>query len=291
MASSTWVSAIHPNEPVIGDDNYEQFIPSEIKIFQPSDVDEAVDEHQPHGRGYIPRDYSAEPFGSLPYAQPLDIPTIDRDEWPALIEYMEKTKSRLSDIRRRGKYGTRMPSCDQNGTNYCWIHGVTSAMYLVRAIQSQPYVRLSPASVGSKVTGFRNVGGWGTKGLKYVIEHGMVPEELWPANKISRQYDTEEAWTEAKKYRVTEWYDVPSGSFDKLMTCLFYRLPVAIGLSWWGHLICAMDPVLLSRAPFRFGCRIWNSWGDGWGEAGESVLTESRSIPNDACAPRVLIAA
>ena len=63
-------------------------------------------------------------------------------------------------------------------------------------------------------------------------------------------------------------------------------LPVVVDLNWWGHSICAMDPVEVE--PGSFGIRILNSWSDKWGDLGEAVLRGSKAHPDGSVAPRVV---
>jgi hypothetical protein len=73
-------------------------------------------------RGLIPRDLEKCPVASLPGSVGyggVNIPLIPRSEWSERIKEMERTKSRLSDIRRRFLGGSHIPSLDQNGQGYC----------------------------------------------------------------------------------------------------------------------------------------------------------------------------
>lgn len=240
-------------------------------------------------KGYIPRDYEQYPEGT--FADPFPLPIIPREQWPELIEKMERDKTRLSDIRRTAG----LKSLNQNGTNYCWVNAVVGAVMLLRAKAGHDYIPLSPASVGSIITGFQNVGGWGSKALEQIIKGGVTPQAIWPANKIDRQYYTEDAKLAALDYRVTEWWELRPRNFDQYMTCLLHRIPVPIGLNWWSHEVLGLDPVIIRAASeirlMQFGSRIWNSWGDEWSDNGEGILSESKSTPDEAVAPRVAIAA
>jgi len=235
------------------------------------------------GKGYIPRDFERSPFG---VAAPMaEVPLLSRDLWTDEIEAMEQSESRLTDIIKLAGIEVK----NQGQTNYCWINGVTFAVEVTRAVQGLPYVPLSPASVGCKIKNFRNLGGWGVEGLEYVIEHGIVPEEHWPPNAQQRKYDKAGSWEIAEDFKVLEWMDVEGYNFDLIMTILIeLRLPVPVGFNWWGHLVCAVDPVVLGRR--QFGYRIANSWGTGWGENGYGILTERKASQfSEAIAPRVVI--
>lgn len=259
-------NSLKPNELVIGDTDPTPTTPGNMST------------------GYEKRDYAAHPHGSLSYAKPFSMTLIPRSEWDDRIAEMERTKSRLSDLVLQAG----IPSLDQNGTNYCWGNGVVTAMETLRCLAGLPYVKLSSASACAPIKNFRNNGGWGGDALEWAMEKGMCTAETWPANAIDRRYYTDAAKEEAKRFRVTEATDVEQYDFDALMTMLFNRVPCPLGLDWWGHLICAMDPVKISSG--QYGVRIRNSWGDDYGDQGFAVLSERKSR-GDVVAPRVMIAA
>lgn len=173
------------------------------------------------------------------------------------------------------------------GVHNCWIFAPTYAVELLRMVSyGLDYVSLSPASAGARIKNFRNVGGWGTEAVEFIGENGLTPTRLWPDTAIDRRYYTQEAIDEAKKYRITEWWDLKPRSFAQLMTCLLLRIPVCIGLNWWGHEVLAVSGISLGNN--RFAVRIRNSWGN-WGENGYGILSEAKATPDDAIAPRVVM--
>jgi hypothetical protein len=214
----------------------------------------------------------------MPFSAKFSLPKIPRSEWPSRIEEMEKTKTRLSDTRQ--EQGIR--PLDQNGTLYCWINAVVGALEVVRARMGEPYVKLSPASVGAPIKNYSNNGGWGGEGLSYIVKNGVSAVEYWPANAISRKYDTAESRANRELHKITDWLDLPSRDFDAVMACLFRRIPVAVGLDWWGHEIYLLDPLVFGADDF--GARFANSWGEKYGDKGLNTLHESKLRPNDACA-------
>lgn len=232
--------------------------------------------------GYAARDYTLEPFGQVEFAKPFDLPRIPRSQWSRLIKDKIAAGTRLSDIRNRAK----LKSQDQDGTNYCWFHAVVSAMRLIRALNNQPEIGLSAASGAARIKNFRNYGGWSGEAVEWVVANGVNSVEEWPENAISRTYNTPENQAKAKTRIITEWYELRPRDFEALATCLLNNIPVAIGLNWWRHAICAMDLVEIS--PGKFGVDIWNSWRDSYGENGVATLTESRATPDDAVAPIVV---
>jgi hypothetical protein len=261
----SYISELYEGEPVI------------------VDIDpEVVDAPEGMSKGLEKRDLKQDPRGAL--AKRFDLPIIPRSEWSDRIEKIEKTKSRLSDI----SYSYDLECLDQNGTNYCWANGPVYCVEVVRLTMGLGIEYLSPASVAAPIKNYRNQGGWGTQALKYIIEKGIVPSKYWPPNEIDRSYYTDENLAKAKDYIVTEWYDLENDNFDQLMTCLLLRIPVAVGYDWWRHEVSAIDPISLGDG--EYGIRIRNSWGMGWGKDGYAILKEGKATPDDAVAPRVIIA-
>jgi len=230
--------------------------------------------------GRTPRDYSKAPRCSSPHSLEFDIPLIPFNKMPELVKRKEANKTNLSNIVRYKK----IPSLDQNGTNYCWCNAVITALESERAARNLGYRKLSAASVAARIKGYSNQGGWGGEALEFIIEHGVMPADLWPENYwSSRKYNTDANRAEAMKYRVTKWYDLDARNFQQLCTCCLLNIPVPIGLNWWSHEVCAFDVVVLEDD--SLGIRIRNSWSGDWGDDGFSVLTRSKATPDDQCAP------
>lgn len=264
-------------EPHIHDGNWQQY------------VSNPVVDGEWKAKGLIPRDYQSYPEGWYPGSVGFDMPLIPRSEWSGLIKEMEHTKSRLSDIRGD------IPSRDQNGRGYCWMHSGCSAALVLRARDNQPYIDLSAYMGACLIKNYRDEGGWGAQGLDWLVEHGLPDSKFWPQKSASRSNDTPEMRANAKLHRVTEgWMDLSRPQYDRnltfeqVMTCLLCRIPVIVDFNWWRHSVCALDPV--ETSPGAFGIRIWNSWGDGWGDRGMGVLSGSKAIPDGATAPRVMTA-
>lgn len=254
------------------------FSPAEVIIDDSTSTDVT---HDPKfGRGLVEAvGYAGTP--AEPFPTELVIP---KSEWQARIQELDETGRQLSARIRKAGIAPK----NQGQTNYCWIFGPTGASEIVRTvIQNQPYVELSPTSCGAVIKNFRNQGGWGKEGLQFICDRGVVPASMWPINAINKQYDKPEAWAEAKKYICTEWWELRPKNMDQLISCLLHGIPVAVGYNWWGHEVYACDAV------WRDGTvviRIRNSWGM-WGDNGFGLLEGSKMNPDDAVAPRVLMAA
>lgn len=248
--------------PIIDDSNWRQYAQA-----VPKDM----------SKGYESRDWSAHPLGTFCAAFPF--PEFPRSEWRDRIEQQVKSRA-VPQMHRRG-----FKSLNQNGTNYCWINAVIQGIHYARVKAGYQHVPLSPASVGAPLKGYRNVGGWGSQGAQYCMEHGVVPQSLWPANAIDRKYDTEASRAERQKYKIAEMYELKPNDIGQLITALLMGFTVAIGLNWWGHEVLAVAPLALGSD--SFGSTIDNSWGD-WQEDGFGNLNESKSTPDDAVAIRVI---
>lgn len=238
----------------------------------------------PKGTGYVPRDFAVDPVEM--FEPPSEMPLIPRSEWSERIKEMEATKSRLSDLRGS------IPSLDQGSNGYCWAHSTAHCVILLRAVANLPYVPLSAYAVAAIIKRGANEGGWCGLSAKFIREVGIPSQALWPQGNRNLSLDTAEMRANAALHKVTEeWVDLTRQvydvelNFDQLMSCLFCRVPCAIDLNWWGHSVCAMDPVEVS--PGAFGVRIWNSWGDSWGDRGTGVLQGQKAIPDSAIALRV----
>lgn len=218
----------------------------------------------------------AEPFPSK-----LLIP---RSEWQARIQEQEERKTRQSDIALQAE----LPCHDQDGIPYCWIHAPTYCMEYLRVLQGQVMVLLSATSVGCKIKNFQKQGGWGREGLQYIASHGVVPQSMWPENKLSKQYDTPEAWKKAKSFTAEEWWVLRARNLDEHISCLLHGIPVAVGLNYWEHEVTDTDAVWIDGA---IAIRFRNSWAMSWGSKGFGIRQGSKMYADDAVAPRVATAA
>ena len=238
------------------------------------------------GTGYQQRNYQKHPFGSL--AEPLgDGFTFPREELYDRIREREALKITNKEVALRKGWEIK----NQRSIPYCWVFGVTGAAEVVGIMEGHEYVKLSPSSVGSKVTNFRSVGGWGDNAARYAAKYGWVPQDLWPEVAIDRRYDKPENWEAAKRYVIKDWNELRPRSLDEMFACLLRGLPVPVGFNWWRHLVFAMDPKIFDKPRASseggisdrellrcFGTEIANSWGPNWSANGFGILKGSKQL-------------
>jgi hypothetical protein len=188
---------------------------------------------------------------------------IPRNQWKKLIE--EGQGNWLHD-----RCKPVLPPHNQGRTNYCWAHGPVRAFECLAVATGRPVGRLSSASVAVPITGGRNVGGHPEKAILQLRSQGACPLEMWPDDKRSSPDDLPAFNTAALKNRLIRWIDIEG--WDMQITCALLRIPVAIGLSWWGHAVCQLDPVIMSDGSIGIG--VDNSWGEDWGDYGYGTLDE-----------------
>ncbi len=211
------------------------------------------------------------------FPQELLIPEAD---WQGIIEEQDATESSLNhQIKRWG-----LPHKMQAKTLYCWGNATVHAVEIVRVVQNQEMVILSPASVCAQIKGYRNVGGWGKEALEWIVKYGAYPVDLWPANAIEKRYKTAEGDLAAARYQVTEWWELRPRNMKEVVSCLLHRIPVSVGYDWWRHQVCAVGVVWKDG---RIALLIRNSWPN----QDYTILQGNRMVPDDAVAPRVAIAA
>jgi hypothetical protein len=237
------------------------------------------------GRGLVePLGYAGVRGVTPPDEFPREL-LLDDSAIQALIKEREDRKLRHVDLAAQAGLECK----DQQQTNYCWINAPTYCTEYVRVWQNELAVVLSPASAGAPIKNFRNEGGWGKEGLQWIVDHGLVPVDKWPANAIGRAYYTPENRELALNYRVTEWTELAPRNLRQCASVVLRGLPVAVGYNWWSHEVSMVDFVWLDGTYWPV---IRNSWGMRWGSAGGySTLQGDRALPDDAVTPRVALAA
>lgn len=228
----------------------------------------------PNLGGYVERDFDLHPFGSICPA--FEGNTIPRSEWTERIEELERKEATLEHLLEY----VRMPILTQEQLPYCWCYGFVGAKMASYAVAGEDVPHLSATSLAAKIKNYRKEGGWAGEAIEGDKKFGTSTIKFWPEAVLDRRYDTPEQRENAKLYTVSEYLELPSQSFDAVMTKLIEGKPVTLGLLWWGHLVFATRPVVLGRD--RYGVVIRNSWRESWGNKGRAVLEESKATPHEA---------
>ena len=204
-------------------------------------------------------------------------PKVPRSQWPALHAQAKGTY--LGDLIRAAK----IPVKDQDGLGYCWVYASTSCVEAIRALQGQPLLVLSPESVGGPVTGWRNQGGWGYDALEQLTKAGACETSYMDSANSLRPSRWKAGWeANAELHKITDaWATIDDDGFDGVVTAVLLRLPVSIGLDWWGHQVIITGLVDLGNG--KWGVEFRNSWGD-WEDDGWSTLTEAKAQPSGSFA-------
>lgn len=127
---------------------------------------------------------------------------------------------------------------------------------------------LSPDSVAYPIEGTHDRGGYPGDACQQMHTGGACPMSAWPEGDLSPR-DANPDWKELALDNVLiSWIKV--STWDQQITLALHHIPVAIGLRWWGHLVCQLDPVLTDRGDIAIG--IDNSWGSSWGDNGYGIL-------------------
>lgn len=211
--------------------------------------------------------------------QDLGVPLIPENEWDERIRQLQTDHA----TQREFYLEMGLTVLDQAQTNYCWINAPTFCCMANRLMESGQCLRFSPASAGARIKGFKNVGGWGNDGLKWMRQNGVNQQTDWPPNAINRQYDTPENREKAKKNIVLEYFVLES--WEQSASCILSGIPIAVGFNWWSHEVTGVGITIGEH-----NLEIANSWGTKWGENGYGLLKGQKKIPDDSVAITSMVA-
>ena len=190
-------------------------------------------------------------------------PRIPRKDWVRLIK--EGKGTFLQDLTK----GV-LPVHDQNGHSLCWMHGGVRSLEVVKVYEGQTPQLLSAECAAFQITGGRDRGGLPEEALEQLRTKGTCSEDTWPRNQLTDRGLSNDWKLELPYNVILDWMDVEN--WDDQMTLALNRIPVPIGLGWWGHLVCQLGPDL---GPNDEPIIVFdNSWGSDWGDNGRGSLNE-----------------
>lgn len=244
--------------------------------------------------GAVPRDLATDPPEM--FDPPSGMTIIPESDWDAIYDEQEAQQSSAEHLYLRGQGGgPAFVNLDQDGHGYCWAYSTGHALMLARLLANQPLIRLNPHSTAAIIKRGADQGGWCGLSAKFAREHGMAPEGTgtgeWPLHSRNTRLDTPEMRTSMARFKSTEeWVDLGRDVYDVAMsraqyaTALMCRQPSPSDYNFWGHSVCAIRWVRISRG--NWGTLILNSW-KGWGRHGLGVLEGGKAVPNSMLSIRV----
>lgn len=248
------------------------------------------------GKGFDPSQIPAD----LPKPIPLfgDAPNQIKEFTDAeLLAYTQELwdrKATLWHLRQIAANGQQMPTLDQGSEGYCWAYSTARAVMFARALQNQPYRRLSGHAVGCIIKNYRDEGAWAGLSYKFIQERGIPSVEFWPEKSRSRNNDNPATWENAAGNKISEGYFDPSlAVYDQtltlrqLLTLLCLNIPCAVDRYHWSHSTCDHTPIIKDNRVWPMGD---NSWTDGWGDKGCYVFVGDKAKPSGAVAVRAVVA-
>lgn len=254
---------------VIDESNFQQY------------VEDNVQRSGEMGSGYKIRPYDSKPLGSYaPIFQ--NQRRFPRRQWDDLIKLQD---DHFSSPYHHHK-ASNVPILDQNGFPYCWMFGLVAGMMNCYAISGLPVPYLSATGPAAQGKNFRQQGGWAGEAIEYVDRYGVPTVDTWPEHSLDRDLpNNPDQKADAKRHKVVDFLELPSQDFEAAASVLLDPLrprPVTLGLMWWGHLVCGLRLVKISRN--EYGILIVNSWDETWGDGGYKVLTERRATAHEQIA-------
>lgn len=241
------------------------------------------------GKGYdpdsVPKDLPKPPslFGDAPG----QIKEFSDAEILARVQELWERKATLWHLRQTAANGEQMPTLDQNGQGYCWAYSTTRAIMYIRALQNQPYRRLSGHAIGCMVKNFRDEGAWAGLSWKFAAERGVPSVEFWKEKSMNPSNNNAATWENAAANKIAEgFFDPTIPVYDQNMTkrqrrtLLCLNIPIPSDRNRWSHSTLDHTLVIVDGEVCEMGD---NSWTDEWGNKGTYVFQGDNMQRVDGC--------
>jgi len=175
---------------------------------------------------------------------------IPPEEWPDLIGTVELSPHVQVIL-------------DQDGVGSCATESLTGAVMLSRVMRGEQQVQLNPWFIYHHTSGGVDNGSSIDENLRFVTEHGIAPEHVWPRSKGWQAAPSDAAYEAADDFRVLEWWDVTTVA--EIGSALLKGFPIVFG--WSGHSVYFVDLVVPTAGLYV------NSWGAAWNTNGMARLS------------------
>jgi len=254
---------------IIGDGNYSDYTPD--RDYRLKD-----NKGQEYYTGCLPvEDWDSAKMCSVPW-EASGLVIYDEQELKERLTDMWNAKASLMHLAYE-----RDALHQSNGT--CWIHGTCTASTIMFDAANLPYRVPSPLSVAAHC--YRNFGvrgGYPSLGVEKYQEHGACTTDSWPENANNRRYDNATSQANRQHQVLEEIVETGSGEegFIKSMSGIAQGKPAGWSFSWWRHYVCGCWG-RVDRGELCAGLR--NTWGNGWGDRGFSLLRGRKKYPVWSC--------
>lgn len=180
----------------------------------------------------------------------------------------------LSDAElkaREGHYNLRQFTkvmLNQGNVGSCATEATAGAMMIQRAFSGMPHVTLNPWFIYYETSGGRDQGSSIDENLAFARSRGVCPMSVWGRDKGWKKRPSDEAFREALKFKIEEFYDLVNIREAKSANALGY--PVVYGAR--GHAV-----VKIFYGPGGSSLDL-NSWGENWKDKGFGLWASYEDI-------------
>jgi hypothetical protein len=157
---------------------------------------------------------------------------------------------------------------DQDGVGSCATEGATGTVMIDRSVRGLPDVLLNPWFLYFHTSGGRDQGSSIDENLQFLRDKGVASEAVWPRSKGWQAKPSEEAYADALKYRILEFYDITT--IPEMVSALLRGWPVCYGAE--GHCVVKIEHLDKSK-----GLDL-NSWSTSWGDKGFGVWATYKAV-------------
>lgn len=179
-----------------------------------------------------------------PMLRSAGVPIIPRSQWSDIA-------SRFSDGRGLRPFVREV--LNQGSVGSCATEATAGAMMIARAFAGLPHVSLNPWFIYHHTSGGVDRGSSIDENLRFARDKGVATTAVWPRSRGWRTRPSAEAYADAMKNRIVEFYDIET--VEEAVSAIYHGWPVVYGARGHAVVRVAIDADL-------------NSWGTGWGDGG-----------------------